>query len=258
MQTLKISPSVCSNLDAMIRRFWWSSSGSNKPLCLKAWREVCQPKQWGGLGFRKMRDLNCSMLAKWAWNLMKGHNSLCCSVLQACYLLHKKFSYATAARGDSPFWKSIVVAKNLVMKGACFLVGNAYLTDNADRFKEVPGIIKSDWNKLWSCRTILPQHKILWWQLLTNSLPNGEGNPGKSILLFASILSNLLWKLRNDKTRGGAPLDPTLLFQNITRSYNSLFKTMAHHVPMLAAVWEPPPNGQIKVIWMQHLVSLLL
>ena len=46
-----------------------------------------------------------------------------------------------------------------------------YLSVNTSRFREVPMILKSDWNKLQSYMTILPWHKILWWQMLANCLP---------------------------------------------------------------------------------------
>ncbi|KAL5569499.1 hypothetical protein UlMin_026074 [Ulmus minor] len=251
MQSMKLPNSICSKMDAIIRNFWWSASKSNSHLCLKAWAEVCQPKQWGGLGFRRMKDLNLSLLAKWAWKLVQGQSSICCSILNARYLLHTNFLQAAQSRGDSPFWKAVMASKDIIRSGSCYLVGNgesidiwedpwvpsfpgfrpppkgeprvgwmsvkdlilqpglwdrsklqelfdphivnlisamhlpvrdkrdtmiwtpasngtfsaksAYLSTNASRFKEIPGILKANWNKLWNCKTILPRHKVLWW-----------------------------------------------------------------------------------------------
>ncbi|KAL5552126.1 hypothetical protein UlMin_002302 [Ulmus minor] len=36
MQSMKLPYSICSKPDAKIRKFWWSTSSSNKTLCLKA------------------------------------------------------------------------------------------------------------------------------------------------------------------------------------------------------------------------------
>ncbi|KAL5576409.1 hypothetical protein UlMin_018108 [Ulmus minor] len=290
MQSMKLPKSFCAKLDAIIRNFWWSASSSNNSLCLKAWSDVCQPKQWGGLGFRRMHDLNFSLLAKWAWSILQGKNSFCCSILRTRYLLHNKLLYATPSKGDSPFWKAIMVTKDLISSGACFLVGNddnfsaksTYLSANSSKFKEVPEILKSYWNKLWCCKTILPRHKILWCQMLSNCLPIRErlascfpipdlncpfchsnienilhlaspmhflrflwdleaqdsrvakGYAGQSILLFASILCDLLWKHGNDITHGGAPMDPALLFQNINRSYLSILKNLTIPPPAIS------------------------
>ncbi|KAL5576493.1 hypothetical protein UlMin_018192 [Ulmus minor] len=129
MQSMKLPNSVCSKLDAIIRNFWWSASKSNSPLCLKAWAEVCQPKQWGGLGFRRMKDLNLSLLAKWAWKLVQGQSSLCCSILNARYLLHTNFLQASQSRGDSPFWKAVMATKDIIRSGSCYLVGNGESID---------------------------------------------------------------------------------------------------------------------------------
>ncbi|KAL5562053.1 hypothetical protein UlMin_031800 [Ulmus minor] len=124
MQSMKLPKSVCAKLDAIIRNFWWSAFSSDHSLCLKAWSDICQPKQWGSLGFRRMHDLNISLLAKWAWSILQGKNSLCCSILRTRYLLHNKLLHATPTKGDSPFWKAIMAAKDLIRLGACFLVGN--------------------------------------------------------------------------------------------------------------------------------------
>ncbi|KAL5558994.1 hypothetical protein UlMin_035205 [Ulmus minor] len=41
MQPMCLPSSICSKLDAIVRNFWWAASGSNKPLCLKAWGYIC-------------------------------------------------------------------------------------------------------------------------------------------------------------------------------------------------------------------------
>ncbi|KAL5566025.1 hypothetical protein UlMin_029189 [Ulmus minor] len=408
MQSMKLPNSICSKLDAIIRNFWWSASKSNNPLCLKAWAEICQPKQWGGLGFRRMKDLNLSLLAKWGWKFVQGQSSLCCSILNARYLLHTKFLQASQSRGDSPFWKAVMATKEIIKSGSCYLVGNgesidiwedpwvpsfpgfrpppkgeprvgwmsvkdlilqsglwdrsklqelfdphivnlistmhlpvrdkrdtmiwtpvsngtfsaksAYLSTNATRFKGVPGISKADWNKLWNCKTILPRHKVLWWQILTGCLPlrsrlasrfsisditcpvcrsNIENSlhlfvfcdlarmvwftspwnlrmdslelaspmhflrflwdveskdarmsaafPHRNIMLFASVLCDLLWKHRNDITHGGSPMDPSVLCHNISRSYISLLKNLSLPTPAAPISWSPPPAGWVKI-----------
>ncbi|KAL5574862.1 hypothetical protein UlMin_016561 [Ulmus minor] len=195
-----------------------------------------------------------------------------------------------------------------------FSAKSAYLSTNSTSFKEVLGIVKSDWNKLWSCKTILPRHKVLWWQILNDCLPlrsrlvsrfpipdincpiclsNIEnslhlfvfcdlakkmwfaspwnlrldslelaspmhflrflwdvetqdsrmafGLTARSIILFASVLCDLLWKNRNNITHGGTPMDPTILFRNISRSYNSILKNLSPPPPAALLTWSPPP-----------------
>ncbi|KAL5553551.1 hypothetical protein UlMin_040952 [Ulmus minor] len=75
-----------------------------------------------------------------------------------------------------------------------------------------------------------------------------RGSAGRSILLFASVPSNMLWKHKNDITHGSAPMDLALLFQTVIRSYDySLFKNLAQSSLVLNLVWTPPPSGWVKL-----------
>lgn len=56
---------VCNELDSMVRKFWWNAKPNAKNfLALKAWKDICKPKNLRGLGFRKFRDVNSALLAK--------------------------------------------------------------------------------------------------------------------------------------------------------------------------------------------------
>ncbi|KAL5557491.1 hypothetical protein UlMin_039727 [Ulmus minor] len=144
MQTTKIPLSVCSKLDSRIRSFWWgrSSNGRNS-LCLKAWDAICKPKSCGGLGFRRLKDVNAAILSNWGWKILTGVPSLCLSILRARYLHHKCLFDAQAKAGDSPFWKSIIDSVSLLKEGACYLVGDGCSIDpwkdpwvpNAENFR---------------------------------------------------------------------------------------------------------------------------
>ncbi|KAL5537743.1 hypothetical protein UlMin_045394 [Ulmus minor] len=237
MHSMKIPLTICSKLDAIIRNFWWAAFHSQKPLCLKAWKDICQPKQWGGLGFRRMWDLNRAILAKWAWNLTKGHNSLCCQLLKARYFLHNTFLNCTPSNRNSPFWK----IKDLILQPGIwnraklnelfdphiveaitsirlplmdkqdrlfwtpasnrqFSVKSAYLTDNIPRFVGVPSV--------------------------SIDLVNSDHQSDRNIFLFASVLNDHLWKYRNSITHGGSTQNPMAIYNSIYRSYFSTFKAL--------------------------------
>ncbi|KAL5575717.1 hypothetical protein UlMin_017416 [Ulmus minor] len=49
MHTARIPKAICAKLDVRIRRFWWGSKEENaRPLCLKAWDDLCVAKAYGG------------------------------------------------------------------------------------------------------------------------------------------------------------------------------------------------------------------
>lgn len=50
------SKRVCRSLDRAVKKFWWSSRvGGKRYMALKAWDEICKPKDLGMLGLEDSR-----------------------------------------------------------------------------------------------------------------------------------------------------------------------------------------------------------
>ncbi|KAL5565930.1 hypothetical protein UlMin_029094 [Ulmus minor] len=121
MHTARIPKAICAKLDARIRRFWWGAKEENaRPLCLKAWDDLCVPKAYGGLGLRRMSSMNEAIIAIWGWDLLTGKNSQCLLFLQGKYLRAGSFKYVEALPTDSTFWKAIIESRDTLLRGACF------------------------------------------------------------------------------------------------------------------------------------------
>jgi hypothetical protein len=45
-------------------------------LSIKSWNSICSPKALGGLGIRKMKDVNIALISKLGWKLLTGSDSL--------------------------------------------------------------------------------------------------------------------------------------------------------------------------------------
>lgn len=58
-------------------------------MAFKSWRDICKPKDAGGLGFRKFNEFNLALLAKLAWKMANGEEALWTKVLKAKYLRGK-------------------------------------------------------------------------------------------------------------------------------------------------------------------------
>ena len=87
MSSFLIPMSLCSSLDKTFKKFWWGFPPSNsKKLTLKAWDSICLPKDLGGLGIRKMREVNLALLSKLGWKLLCNTDSMWVAQLRGKYL----------------------------------------------------------------------------------------------------------------------------------------------------------------------------
>jgi hypothetical protein len=73
MSTSKFPKKLCNDLDAVVRKFWWSPrKEGNKCYSPLAWSELCKPLSFGGLGFQSFENFNEAMIAKLAWWVLSG------------------------------------------------------------------------------------------------------------------------------------------------------------------------------------------
>ncbi|KAJ8899794.1 hypothetical protein K2173_019494 [Erythroxylum novogranatense] len=85
LQCTALPKGVLDSLDRVRRSFLWGTIPVTKKLSLVAWDMVCQPKNRGGLGLRKLRNINTTFLLKLAWGLIFGSAKLYYQVLKAKY-----------------------------------------------------------------------------------------------------------------------------------------------------------------------------
>jgi hypothetical protein len=86
MCTLKFPKKLNEEMDALIRKFWWSPKhDGNRFFTPLAWSNLCRPLSEGGLRFRSFERFNEAMIAKLAWWVLSGRDSFCVKVLRAKY-----------------------------------------------------------------------------------------------------------------------------------------------------------------------------
>ncbi len=64
MSCFKLPARLCKELEAMIRRFWWSNGPDSNKICWIKWSKLCHPKGLGGLGFQELRKFNDTLLGQ--------------------------------------------------------------------------------------------------------------------------------------------------------------------------------------------------
>lgn len=89
-----------------------------------AWEKLTGSKSKGGLGFRDLYTFNIAMLARQAWRILVFPETLCAQVLKAKYFSDKSILEATAKKGISYTWRSILKGVKLLKEGLICRIGN--------------------------------------------------------------------------------------------------------------------------------------
>ena len=73
--------------------------------------------------------MNSALLAKLAWMVAMGKQSIYMEVLRTKYKVSNGWMIAEPLKAGSPSWRAIEEARKLIVKGACFLLGDGRSID---------------------------------------------------------------------------------------------------------------------------------
>ena len=126
--TFEVLAETSDKLDSITKRFWWNlKKEPGRYLAWNSWDHLCQSRKNGGLGFTN--DLNRALIAKLSWMVAIGNESLCMQALRRKYKVRRGWIRREPLRNASPIWKSIERARDVITKGACYLVGDGKSID---------------------------------------------------------------------------------------------------------------------------------
>ncbi|KAJ1267989.1 hypothetical protein BS78_07G101900 [Paspalum vaginatum] len=92
----------------MICKYWWAAQDNEKKMHWVAWKDMCQRKKKGGLGYRDLHMFNLAMLARQGWRILMNPESLFSQVLKAKYFANGNLLQAVEKPGISYSWRSIL------------------------------------------------------------------------------------------------------------------------------------------------------
>jgi hypothetical protein len=81
---------------------------NSKALCLRAWKDICVPKNEGGLGIRNIQAMNQALILMAAWRIADQPNELLHAVLKSKYFLDSSIWHPNSIVPKSAFWASII------------------------------------------------------------------------------------------------------------------------------------------------------
>jgi hypothetical protein len=119
MSNIIFTKKFLSKLTAIIRTFWWTGvreEPTTKALCLRAWKDICTPKNEGGLGIRNLQATNQSLILSTAWRIAQDPNSQLYNILKSKYFHDTSIWRAKPSVPKSAFWTSVIKVMPLVVQ----------------------------------------------------------------------------------------------------------------------------------------------
>ncbi|XP_042950164.1 uncharacterized protein LOC122282278 [Carya illinoinensis] len=111
LSVLSTPKTVVSSLNRLMSNFFWGSSNGKQKQKWVAWQKICSPTLEGGLGLRKLEEVQSSLFMKMAWNLLT-QDSLWANSFKHKYCKGNHVTLVDNHKGSS-LWKSII---NMVPK----------------------------------------------------------------------------------------------------------------------------------------------
>lgn len=125
MNVFLIPAGLTRDIEREMNGFWWGAKrGRSMGIRWKAWNHLCVPKNWGGLGFRSMREFNLALLSKQAWRILQNPSSLVTRILKAKYFPNCGFLEAKKGSNPSFIWSSILETQNILKRSCRWRVGD--------------------------------------------------------------------------------------------------------------------------------------
>lgn len=127
MQTFQLPKHVLKKMDRMNKNFFWGFDDSNNNrFHLKSWKSICTPKEIGGLGVRRLVDVNKALLTKLAWEVNIEGGKTWTQLIRAKYLRSRRLLNSNLTRQSySWFWGGIKGCLDTLRKGYCFQIGKS-------------------------------------------------------------------------------------------------------------------------------------
>lgn len=187
MQHDRLPLGVVEEIEREQRKFIWGEKEGERKRHAIAWNQLCQPKEEGGLGIKRLKDMNDAFLTKLLWKMEVEPDTLWVKVLKSKYDRNSGTTRELIAKGsDSRLWKELTKLWEDFNKNTCnsvtrtgeqqliWLPGGRGVHSVASHYKwlcKSNGIQKHrKWKQVWKLQ--IPERvRVFFWMTLHQRLP---------------------------------------------------------------------------------------
>ncbi|GJZ50731.1 RNA-directed DNA polymerase, eukaryota, reverse transcriptase zinc-binding domain protein [Tanacetum coccineum] len=120
----KIPKTVIKEINGILKRYLWSNSESARGKAKVAWKQVCKPKDCGGLGVKDLEKWNEALLAKHLWNIASKKDSLWVKWIHAVRLKDASIWNVQWNEKDGWNWKCLLEIRDKIAHNFQFKIGD--------------------------------------------------------------------------------------------------------------------------------------
>ncbi|XP_043696657.1 uncharacterized protein LOC122647302 [Telopea speciosissima] len=115
-------------LEALMASFLWKGSDTSRFLHPLSWAAVCLPKKEGGLGIRRIKDVNSAGIIKLLWEIALKKKSIWVDWIYLGLLRHDSIWTAASLSDASRVWRKILACRPLVLQAIRSNIGDGQST----------------------------------------------------------------------------------------------------------------------------------
>ncbi|PNX81608.1 ribonuclease H [Trifolium pratense] len=125
MMTTSIPKACLHEIQKIQRAFIWGEENGERKYHAVSWDNITKPKAFGGLGIRRLVQMNKACLMKLAWSIRSGEEALWIDVIRGKYSRgNSNFNHVVSKSHDSNLWKNLVNIWNSFNLYEFWTIGN--------------------------------------------------------------------------------------------------------------------------------------
>ncbi|KAG6488356.1 hypothetical protein ZIOFF_049599 [Zingiber officinale] len=126
---------VLKKLEGVFASFFWSSVGHDRKVHWVAWRDICRPKQEGGLGIRRLSEVGAALSMK-LWFRFREQSTQWARFLRRSYCGTVDPGVVTLRSNASPSWRRMIQTRAVAERQIGWIIEQGHLSFWHDRWME--------------------------------------------------------------------------------------------------------------------------